>query len=123
MSLKEKIIQLKNKIAAIFFALKRPDTPKLAKVVAAITVGYALSPIDLIPDFIPVLGYLDDIIILPLLIALCVKLIPTHIMLVCEQQAKEAWAAEGKQKKWQYALPIVAIWVLLIGVLILKIWI
>ncbi|MEG0570602.1 MAG: YkvA family protein, partial [Oscillospiraceae bacterium] len=70
MNLKERASKLKVDIPAIFIALGHPKTPWYAKVVAAIIVGYALSPIDLVPDFIPVLGYLDDVIILPLMISL-----------------------------------------------------
>ena len=72
MSLKERPKTLKKNIPAVFLALKDKETPILAKVLAGITVAYALSPIDLIPDFVPVLGYLDDVIILPLLIALTI---------------------------------------------------
>jgi uncharacterized membrane protein YkvA (DUF1232 family) len=103
--------QLKHKLAAIFFAYKRKDTPLFAKIFAAMAVGYALSPIDLIPDFIPVLGYLDDLVILPSLIWLCLKLIPTDVMKECEAQAAGMWK-DGEPKKWYYALPIVTIWAL-----------
>jgi len=83
MKLKEKIKELKTKVSALYLALKRKDTPIPAKIAAAITVGYALSPIDLIPDFIPILGYMDDIILLPLLMAISIKLIPKKIMEEC----------------------------------------
>lgn len=63
--LKQWARKLKSDVIAMYFALKHPETPLYAKVFAAITVGYALSPIDLIPDFVPVLGYLDDVILLP----------------------------------------------------------
>lgn len=76
MNLKERAKKLKTDIPAIFLALKDNETPIAAKLVAAVTVAYALSPIDLIPDFIPVLGYLDDVILLPALVALTVRLIP-----------------------------------------------
>lgn len=121
MNLKEKLKELKTKIAALFLALKRKDTPISAKLVAGITVGYALSPIDLIPDFIPILGYLDDIIILPLLIALSIKLIPKTIMEECEVQAQDMWL-NGKPKKWYFALPIIAIWVFIISFIVYKIF-
>lgn len=67
MNLKERAKKLKKDIPTVFLCLKDKDTPVLAKIIAAITVGYALSPVDLIPDFIPVLGYLDDVILLPAL--------------------------------------------------------
>ncbi len=75
-NLKERAKKLKTDIPALFLALKDKETPILAKVFAAITVLYALSPIDLIPDFIPIFGYLDDVILLPGMIALTIKLIP-----------------------------------------------
>lgn len=64
---------------AVFLAMKKKDTPFVAKLFSALTVGYALAPIDLIPDFILVLGYLDDVIFLPLMIAATIKLIPKNI--------------------------------------------
>lgn len=67
MNLKERAKKLKKDIPTVFLCLKDKDTPVLAKIIAAITVGYALSPVDLIPDFIPVLGYLDYVILLPAL--------------------------------------------------------
>ncbi|MDR2535450.1 MAG: DUF1232 domain-containing protein [Treponema sp.] len=82
-----------------------------------ITIGYALSPIDLIPDFIPVLGYLDDLIIVPFLIYVSLQLIPKTIMDECRKQAKDLWK-NGKPKKWYYAVPIVFIWVLLLFIVI-----
>ena len=75
MDFKERARKLKTDIPAIFLALKDKDTPIIAKVFAGITVAYALSPIDLVPDFIPILGYLDDIIILQILVATTIKFI------------------------------------------------
>ncbi|MBI5522899.1 MAG: DUF1232 domain-containing protein [Desulfarculus sp.] len=69
--------------------MKHPGTPWPAKVVAALVVAYALSPIDLIPDFVPVLGYLDDLILLPLGIALAIRLIPPTVLEDCRRQARE----------------------------------
>lgn len=113
MTLKERAVELKRKIPALFLALKDKETPAGAKVMAAITVAYALSPIDLVPDFIPVLGYLDDIILLPALIALTVKLIPEKVWVRCLNDAENMWAG-GRPKKWYYAIPIVVIWGLLL---------
>lgn len=79
MHLKEWAQNLKKDIPAIFLCLKDRDTPLIAKVFAGVTVAYALSPIDLVPDFIPVLGYLDDIILLPVLVVLTLKFIPEQI--------------------------------------------
>lgn len=92
----------------------------MAKIFAAATVCYALSPIDLIPDFIPVLGYLDDLLLLPLLITLTVKLIPRGVFGKNEALAREMAIAEPK-KKWKFALPIILFYVLIIAVIIVAI--
>ena len=118
MSLKEKAKQLKTDIPAVFLALKDKKTPWYAKIFAALTVAYALSPIDFIPDFIPLLGYLDDLIILPLLVALTIKFIPKDVFDEYRKQAQDLWK-DGKPKKWYYALPTVFVWVLII-ILIVK---
>jgi uncharacterized membrane protein YkvA (DUF1232 family) len=109
--------ELKYNLSALYLAYKRKDVPLLAKILIIITVGYALSPIDLIPDFIPVIGYLDDLIILPLLIIFSLKLIPKEIMDECKEQAKDLWK-DGKPKKWRYAIPIILIYLLLIFIII-----
>ncbi len=117
MDLKQRARQLKKDVPAVFLALKRKDTPVIAKVMAGITVGYALSPIDLIPDFIPVLGYLDDLILLPALVALTVKLIPENVMRECREKSENLWA-DGKPKKWYYAVPIVVFWLAILWLMI-----
>lgn len=109
MGLKDRAKQLKTDLPAVFLALKHRDTPWYAKAVALLTVGYALSPIDLIPDFIPVLGYLDDLILLPALVLLVIRLIPKEVFAQCREQAQGLWAA-GKPKRWYFAIPVVAIW-------------
>ncbi|WP_411677962.1 YkvA family protein [Caproicibacter sp.] len=111
MDLKKRAKQLKTDIPALYLALRHRETPLAAKLCAGVTVAYALSPIDLIPDFIPLLGYLDDLIILPAMIALTVKLIPNEIMNNCRQEAKNR-RSDGNSKKWRYALPILLIWLL-----------
>ena len=121
MNIKERAKQLKTDIPAVFIAMKHRDTPLLAKILAAATVAYALSPIDLIPDFIPVIGFLDDVIILPLLIALVIKLIPKEVFAQCRIDAANLWK-DGKPKKWYYALPIIFVWCLLIFIIIKIIW-
>lgn len=113
MNLKERAKKLKMDIPSIYLALKDKDTPVSAKIFAGITVAYALSPIDLIPDFIPVLGYLDDVILLPMLVALTIKLIPADILERNRQQAEGLWE-NGKPKKWYYAFPIVVFWIIVI---------
>ncbi|ANB60480.1 YkvA family protein [Anoxybacteroides amylolyticum] len=122
MNLKEKAKAIKIYIPALFIAMKRKDTPIAAKIIAGITVGYALSPIDVIPDFIPVLGYLDDLIILPLLAALAIKFIPDEIMEICKTEAEGMWK-DGKPKKWYYAIPIIVFWILIVSLVPWKIFI
>ena len=116
MNLKQHAKQLKSDIPALFLSLKDQDTPLVAKIFAGLTVAYALSPIDLIPDFIPVLGYLDDLIILPALVALTLRFIPKEIFEKNRELAKNIWA-DGTPKKWYYAIPIIVIWLLLIGII------
>ena len=110
--------KLKTDIPAVFLALKEKRTPWYAKIIAAIVVIYALSPIDLIPDFIPVLGYLDDLIILPALIALCIKYIPKDVFEDCRKRAEGMWG-NGKPEKWYYAIPFILIWVVVIALIVL----
>ncbi|TDM39550.1 DUF1232 domain-containing protein [Macrococcoides goetzii] len=110
MNLKQRAKQLKIDVPAIFIALHKKETPILAKVLALITIIYALSPIDLIPDFIPVLGYLDDVILLPLFISLTIKLIPDDIFTQCQHDAQSLTRKD--LKRWYFALPILIIWIL-----------
>lgn len=120
MNLREKAKAIKIYIPALFIAMKKKETPVLAKITAGITVGYALSPIDIIPDFIPVLGYLDDLIILPLLVTLAIRMIPREVMDSCKAEAEGFWT-DGKPKKWYYALPIIILWAVIIGIILNKI--
>lgn len=113
MSRKEKAKQLKIDIPAVFLAWKDKKTPWYAKLLAALTVAYALSPVDLIPDFIPGLGYLDDLILLPLLVALTIKCIPKDAFDEYRTQAQDMWQ-DGTPKKWYYAVPIAFVWAVLI---------
>ena len=117
MNLKERAFSLKRDIPAIYLALKSTQTPVTAKLLAFITVVLALSPIDLIPDFIPVLGYLDDVLLLPGLIALTVKLIPPEILADCRRQAEGLWK-NGRPKKWYYALPSAGARILLLWLIV-----
>lgn len=118
MNLRERANQFKVDIPAVFIALRKKETPFPAKICAGITILYALSPIDLIPDFIPVLGYLDDVLLLPGLIALTVRMIPPNVFAECRAQAEGLWA-DHRPKKWYCALPVAGIW-LLITFLIIK---
>lgn len=101
--------KLKRQIFTLYFAYKDARVSWYAKVFAACVVAYAFSPIDLIPDFIPVLGYLDDIIIVPLGIMLALKLIPKSVKIDCEVKAEEMMQL-GKPKNWLIAAFIIVIW-------------
>ena len=113
MDLKTRAKKLKTDIPALFLALKDRKTPVLAKLFAGITVIYALSPIDLIPDFIPILGYLDDLILLPMLVALTIRFIPRDLLEEKRRQAEGLWQ-NGKPEKWYYGIPFVLIWIVVI---------
>lgn len=108
---------LKNEITALYYAGRSPSTPPLAKLLVIITVGYALSPIDLIPDFIPILGYLDDLIILPALIFLAIKLIPPDVMSESRLLAKEK--PISLPRNWVAAIFFILTWALILTVLVL----
>lgn len=112
-NLRKRAEQLKKDVPTVFLALKDKDTPLIAKIFAGMTVVYALSPVDLIPDFVPVLGYLDDVILLPLLITLTIRMIPADKLEECRLRTEGMWS-DGKLKKWYYAIPIVAIWLLIV---------
>ena len=118
---KERARKLKTDFPAVFLALKKKETPVYAKILAGVTILYALSPIDLIPDFIPVLGYIDDLIVLPALIALTIKLIPKEIFVQCRVDSEGLWQ-NGKPKKWYFALPIVIVWLLILFLIGKAIW-
>ena len=118
---KTKINELKYDLSALYLAYKRKDVSIYAKIIIIIAIVYALSPIDLIPDFIPIIGYLDDILIVGFLVYLSLKLIPKEIMIECRQQAEGLWE-DGKPKKWYYASPIILIWLLIMFFVIKAIW-
>jgi uncharacterized membrane protein YkvA (DUF1232 family) len=109
---------IKQDAVMLWFARSHPRTPLLAKALVILTVAYALSPIDLIPDFIPVLGYLDDLIIVPILIWLTVRLLPTEVIQECRAKARE-WmdARQAKPISKLGAILIAALWLLAIYLL------
>jgi len=102
--------QLKTEIYALYLAYKDTRTPWYARVFAAVVVGYAFSPIDLIPDPIPILGYLDDLLLIPLGAYLAVKMIPPQVMEDCRVKAKEV-IAQGKPVNKVAAVVIVILWI------------
>jgi uncharacterized membrane protein YkvA (DUF1232 family) len=117
--LKTKVYQIKKELKVIYIAYRKPEVPWYTKFLAAVVIGYALSPIDLIPDFIPVLGYLDDLLLIPLGIYLVIKLIPKEVLEACREEAEEAFR-EGKPKNWIAAVIIASIWILIIAAVVYK---
>ncbi len=102
--------KLKVEVYALYLAYRDPRVPWYARVFAACVVGYAFSPIDLIPDPIPVLGYLDDLILVPLGVALAIRMIPDEVLEDCREKAR---AAEGRPVNRVAAVIVVAVWVVL----------
>ncbi len=111
-NLKENAKTIKKMIPALWIAMKKKETPILAKVFALLTLGYALSPIDLIPDFIPVLGYLDDLILLPLMIYVTIKLIPKSILDQAMLESEGMWDKLPKMN-W-FIIVILLVWGLIL---------
>lgn len=109
---RQKVKDLKQELHAVALACKDSRTPWYAKVLAGCVIAYALSPIDLIPDPIPVLGYLDDLLLIPLGIAAVRKLIPEEVLCECRARARER-SSDPTKRNWKAAGVIVAIWVAL----------
>ncbi len=119
---KQKARELKTQTYALALAYRDPRVPWVAKVLIALIVAYAFSPIDLIPDFIPVLGYLDDFVIIPLGVFLAIKMIPAHVMEECRAKAQEHMK-EGKSQYKFMGVVIIGIWIiaiLLAGLLLVR---
>ena len=111
-SWKQRAKQLKVEVYALYLAYRDPRVPLYARVFALCVVAYAFSPIDLIPDPIPVLGYLDDLVLIPLGITLAIKMIPAEVMAECRERSRDGMA-QGKPVNWIAAGVIVVIWLLL----------
>jgi uncharacterized membrane protein YkvA (DUF1232 family) len=107
---KQRASVIKTDTYALYLAYKHPYTPWYAKAFAGLVIAYAFSPIDLVPDFIPFFGYLDDLIIVPLGIALAIKMIPAEVMVDCRKQAQSDMGGE-KRINWLVAVIIITIWV------------
>ena len=119
-SWKARAQQLKTEVYALYLAYKDPRTPWYARIFAAGMVAYAFSPIDLIPDFIPILGYLDDLVLIPLGVFLAIRMIPVEVMSESRQQARQLMA-RGKPVNKVAATIIVLIWIglaALVGVMV-----
>jgi uncharacterized membrane protein YkvA (DUF1232 family) len=109
---KNRIRDLKREVVALYFAARDPEAPLMAKLVAGFVAAYALSPIDLIPDFIPVLGYLDDLIIVPLGIMLAARLVPDDVM---NRARKRAESVADQPRSTFGLMIIVSVWLLAIA--------
>ena len=106
---RQRMQQLQLETYALYLAYKDPRVPWYARIWLAVVVGYAFSPIDLIPDFIPVLGYLDDLLLIPAGVALAVKMIPAPVLAECRQAAAGKLAAD-EPNSWLTAVIIAAVW-------------
>ena len=111
--------ELKQQTLAVYFAARDPRTPWFARLLALAVAAYALSPIDLIPDFIPVLGYLDDLVIVPLGLMLVLRLVPPEVMTAARAKAADT---VDRPTSRVMAVVIVAIWIIAIGVTGLWVW-
>jgi uncharacterized membrane protein YkvA (DUF1232 family) len=119
---KSRAHQLKTEVYALYLAYKDPRTPWYGRLFAALVVAYAFSPIDLIPDPIPVLGYLDDLVLVPLGVYIALRMIPPQVMADSRQQARDVMA-QGKPVNKVAAAVIVLIWIglaVLVGVMIYR---
>jgi uncharacterized membrane protein YkvA (DUF1232 family) len=114
---KERVRSLKKETFTLYLACRHRRVPWYAKALALFVVGYALSPIDLIPDFIPVLGYLDDLVLIPLGIMLVIRLIPEEVLAECRQQAEGIVGRATGAAKIAAAV-IVAIWIVTAAVIV-----
>lgn len=119
--LKKRARRLKAETLALFLAARHPATPWYAKVFAACIVAYAFSPIDLIPDFVPILGYLDDLVIIPAGIYLAIKMVPPHVFAECRMRAQEIML-KGRKAGRIAAAVIIGIWAALAALCILWIY-
>ena len=111
--LKEQAWRLKSELHALWLAYSDPRTPWVARLLIVCIIAYALSPIDLIPDPIPIIGHLDDLILLPLGIALAIRMIPDSVMADCRARARQAIFDRPSQWIWIGAAFVVIVWLLI----------
>jgi uncharacterized membrane protein YkvA (DUF1232 family) len=116
--LKRWAVELENEGMTLWFCCRHPGMPWLPKIFALLVVGYFLSPIDLIPDFIPVIGYFDDLILVPIGIYLTLKLVPQYVIEECRVKARDWIAVQRPQPKSIIAaVVIMVLWMLFFGML------
>jgi uncharacterized membrane protein YkvA (DUF1232 family) len=113
--LREKTRNLNTEIYALYLAYKHPRVTWVARLVIALTIGYALSPIDLIPDFIPVFGFLDDLLIVPAGIALSIRLIPADVLKECREKAASEFSGNKPNVRYTW-LVVVFTWLLILAI-------
>jgi uncharacterized membrane protein YkvA (DUF1232 family) len=117
---KLRVQQIKVETYALYLAYRDPRTPWYAKLLAAGVVAYAVSPVDLIPDFIPVLGLLDDLVIVPLGTLLAIKMVPKEVMAECREKARNAMEIDApKRTRYLVAAVVIAIWCLVLAFVVL----
>jgi uncharacterized membrane protein YkvA (DUF1232 family) len=117
---KEKAKQLKNEVYVLYQALKDPRTPWYAKALITLIAAYVLSPVDLIPDFIPVLGYLDDIVLVTVVVLMVRKMIPKEVLEEYRQRVKPDVVKD--KSKWIAATIIIGIWLLVLYLIVKSVW-
>jgi len=109
-ALKAQAQQLKRHTLTVYFAARDPRTPFLVRILAVLVAAYALSPIDLIPDFVPILGYLDDLLLIPLGLALVVRLTPSEVIEAARARAEQA---STKPVSYSAAAVIIGVWLII----------
>ena len=115
---REQVIALKRYVGALYFAVRDPRVPRISKLIIGLAVAYALSPVDLIPDFIPLLGWLDELVILPALLSLAVRLMPEDVWQECQHLAQSKPTLPASQRAgWV----IRAVWIVVVVTLV--VWI
>ncbi|MBL8077331.1 MAG: DUF1232 domain-containing protein [Anaerolineales bacterium] len=107
---KEKARQIKVEVYALYLAYRDPRVPLYGRIFTACVVAYAFSPIDLIPDFIPIIGYLDDLILIPLGIKIALSMVPKEVMEESREKARELLGT-GKPVNWVAGMMIILIWI------------
>lgn len=116
---KEWARRFKGEIYALYLAYRDPRVPWYARLFTACLVAYAFSPIDIVPDFVPILGYLDDLVILPLGVSLAMKMIPQPVMIECREKAR--LALKDKPVNWWAGGLIVLLWIFLATIIVILI--
>ena len=114
-TLKEKARQLKSMVMVVYHAYRDPRTPWFVKIFAGLVVAYAFSPIDLVPDFIPVLGLLDDLLLIPLGVVLCMKMMPKEVLESAKSRAEES---QTRPTNIWAAIFIVLFWAIILALII-----